>query len=208
MATNFVRAFSLLVVSLLSLTLAADAARPFCRFDGKLVVSNLMRELRAANNYTTFLDGLRKTELNKDLPDLFHCYEATVFAPTDAAFANLSSDAKSSLGERKVLREVLLMHFVKGKATNAALVGLKEGQQLKTAADSCKARLVKVSPAGDKPVQVKAEVGADEASVVAADVISLRVVQVHGVDDVILPKSLIKGDDDSLKPRKCTAWAT
>ncbi|GJP41137.1 hypothetical protein CLOM_g821, partial [Closterium sp. NIES-68] len=28
------------------------------------------------------------------------------------------------------------------------------------------------------------------------------------VDDVILPKSLIKGDDDSLKPRKCTAWAT
>ncbi|CAI7738477.1 unnamed protein product [Closterium sp. NIES-53] len=75
------------------------------------------------------------------------------------------------------------------------------------AADSCKAYLVKVSAAGVKPDELKAANGADEASVVAPDVISLRVVQVHGVDDVILPKTLSKGDDDSLKPRKCTAWA-
>ncbi|CAI7853843.1 unnamed protein product [Closterium sp. NIES-53] len=80
-------------------------------------------------------------------------------------------------------------------------------QQFLSAADSCKAYLVKVSAAGVKPVELKAADGADEASVVAPDVISLRVVQVHGVDDVILPKTLGKGDDDSLKPRKCTAWA-
>ncbi|CAI5483395.1 unnamed protein product [Closterium sp. Yama58-4] len=165
------------------------------------------RELRAAKNYTTFLDGLKTTGLDEDLPDLFHCYEATVFAPTDAAFANLSSDIKSALRERKVLREVLLLHLVKGKVTGATLAGQKEGQQFLSAADSCKAQLVKVSAAGVKPVELKAADGADEASVVAADVIALRVVQVHGVDDVILPKTLSKGDDDSFKPRKCTAWA-
>ncbi|CAI5527966.1 unnamed protein product [Closterium sp. Naga37s-1] len=205
MATKSISAFSLLVFALLSVSLTVDAARPYCRFDGKLVVSNLMRELRAAKNYTTFLDGLKTTGLDEDLTDLFRCYEATVFAPTDAAFANLSSDIKSELRERKVLREVLLLHVVKGKTTGATLAGQKEGQ--KAAADSCKAQLVKVSAAGVKPVQLKAAEVADEASVVAPDVISLRVVQVHGVDDVILPKTLSKGDNDSLKPRKCTAWA-
>ncbi|CAI7747514.1 unnamed protein product, partial [Closterium sp. NIES-54] len=144
--------------------------------------------------------------LDEDLTDLFRCYEATVFAPTNAAFANLSSDIKSELRERKVLHEVLLLHVVKGKVTGATLAG-QEGQQFQAAADSCKAQLVKVSAAGVKPVQLKAADGADEASVVAPDVISLRVVQVHGLDDVILPKTLSKGDDDSLKPRKCTAWA-
>ncbi|CAI7810965.1 unnamed protein product, partial [Closterium sp. NIES-54] len=145
--------------------------------------------------------------LDKDLPDLFNCYEATVFAPTDAAFVNLLSDAKSELCEIKVLQEVLLLHVVKGKTTSAALIVQKKDQQYMAAADSCKAYLVKVSAAGVKPVELKAADGADEASVVAPDVISLRVVQVHGVDDVILPKTLSKGDDDSLKPRKCTAWA-
>ncbi|CAI5928472.1 unnamed protein product [Closterium sp. NIES-64] len=207
MAAKSVSAFSLLVLALLSLSLTVDAARPYCRFDGKLVVSNLMRELRAAKNYTTFVDGLKTTGLDEDLTDLFHCYEATVFAPTDAAFASLSSDIKSELRERKVLREVLLLHVVKGKVNGATLAGQKEGQQYMAAADSCKAQLVKVSSAGVKPVQLKAADGADEASVVAADVISLRVVQVHGVNDVILPKTLSKGDDDSLKPRKCTTWA-
>ncbi|CAI7750224.1 unnamed protein product, partial [Closterium sp. NIES-54] len=61
MAAKSVCAFSLLVLALLSLSLTVDAARPYCRFDGKLVVSNLMRELKAAKNYTAFLDGLKTT---------------------------------------------------------------------------------------------------------------------------------------------------
>ncbi|CAI5459816.1 unnamed protein product [Closterium sp. Yama58-4] len=210
MAANLVRrAIALLVVSLLCLSFApaADAVhRPYCRFDGKLVVSNLVRELKAAKKYSTFLDGLRKTGLDKDLPDLFHCYEATVFAPTDAAFADLSSSVKSKLSDKKVLREVLLLHIVKGKKSNAKLVEQKKGHQYEAAADYCKARLVKVSSAGTKKVKVKAEGSKDEAAVVAADVVSLRVVVAHGVDDVILPKTLCKGDSSSLKPKKCIAW--
>ncbi|CAI7915465.1 unnamed protein product [Closterium sp. NIES-53] len=236
-AINFARrAVALLVVSLLSLIFAADAVhRPYCRFDGRLVVSNLVRELKAAKKYSTFLDGLRKTGLDKDLRDLFHCYEATVFAPTDAAFAGLSSDVKAKLGDKKVLREVLLLHIVKGKKSNAKLIEQKKGHQsasfsstlvfplasnfkspcghprifplqYKTAADLCKARLVKVSSAGSTKVKVKPEDGVNEAAVVAADVLSLRVVVAHGVDNVILPKTLRKGDSSSLKPKKCTAW--
>ncbi|CAI5521233.1 unnamed protein product [Closterium sp. Naga37s-1] len=220
MAANLVRcAVALFVVSLVSLSFApaAEAQRPYCRFDGRLVMSNLVRELKAAKKYSTFLDGLRKTGLDKDLRDLFHCYEATVFAPTDAAFAGLSSSVKAKLSDKKVLREVLLLHIVKGKKSNAKLIEQKKGHQwpppsrifplqYEAAADYCKARLVKVSSAGTKKAKVKAEGGVDEAAVVAADVVSLRVVVAHGVDDVILPKTLRKGDSSSLKPKKCIAW--
>ncbi|CAI5535714.1 unnamed protein product [Closterium sp. Naga37s-1] len=180
--------------------------RPYCRFDGKLVVSNLVKELTAAGNYSTLIAALKTTDLDKDLPDLFNCYEATLFAPTDAAFEELSNDTKKAIKDDKVLREVLLLHVVQKKFTAAELMALPQGKQLKAAAGGCKARLVKVSPRGAEPLEVQAKDGPQEASVVAADVISLRVVQVHGVDDVILPKSLQKGDGDSLKPSKCLAW--
>ncbi|CAI7873661.1 unnamed protein product [Closterium sp. NIES-54] len=145
-------------------------------------------------------------DLDKDLPDLFNCYEATLFAPTDAAFEELSNDTKKAIKDDKVLREVLLLHVVQKKFTAAELMALPQRKQLKAAAGGCKARLVKVSPRSAQPLEVQAKDGLQEASVVAADVISIRVVQVHGVDDVILPKTLQKGDGDSLKPTKCVAW--
>ncbi|GJP53878.1 hypothetical protein CLOM_g13001 [Closterium sp. NIES-68] len=198
---------ALLLMVFLGLSLSAsEAARPYCRFDGKLVVSNLVKELSAAGNYSTLLAALKKTDLDDDLPALFNCYEATLFAPTDAAFEELSSDARSAIKDAKVLREVVLLHVVQKKMTAADLAALPQGKQLKAAAGGCKARLVKVSPRGAQPVEVEAMDGPQGASLVAPDVISLRVVQVHGVDDVILPKSLQKGDGDSLKPGKCLAW--
>ncbi|CAI5972142.1 unnamed protein product [Closterium sp. NIES-65] len=216
MAPTRVSCFAiLLLAAVLAISLSPSEAarnRPYCRFDGKLVVSNLVKDLTAAGNYSTLIAALKTADLDEDLPDLFNCYEATLFAPTDAAFEELSNDTKKAIKDDKVLREVLLLHVVQKKFTAAELMALPQGKQvrhdsgLKAAAGGCKARLVKVSPRGAKPLEVQAKDGPQEASVVAADVISLRVVQVHGVDDVILPKSLQKGDGDSLKPSKCLAW--
>ncbi|GJP50543.1 hypothetical protein CLOM_g9700 [Closterium sp. NIES-68] len=198
---------ALLMLAVLGLSLSvSEAARPYCRFDGKQVVSNLVTELAKAGNYSTLLAALKTTDLDDDLPALFNCYEATLFAPTDSAFEELSNDTRKAIKDAKVLREVVLLHVAQKKLTASALAALPQGKQLKAAAGACKARLVKVSARGAQPVEVEAMGGPQRASIVAPDVISLRVVQVHGVDDVILPKSLQKGDGDSLKPGKCLAW--
>ncbi|CAI5506360.1 unnamed protein product [Closterium sp. Naga37s-1] len=209
MASKVTSFVILLLAAVLAMSLSPSEAarnRPYCRFDGKLVVSNLVKELTAAGNYSTLIAALKTTDLDEDLPDLFNCYDATLFAPTDAAFEELSNDTKKAIKDDKVLREVLLLHVVQKKFTAAELMALPQRKQLKAAAGGCKARLVKVSPRSAQPLEVQAKDGLQEASVVAADVISIRVVQVHGVDDVILPKTLQKGDGDSLKPTKCVAW--
>ncbi|CAI5468854.1 unnamed protein product [Closterium sp. Yama58-4] len=185
---------------------ASAAVKPYCRFSGKLVVNNLVTELTKAGNYSTLVSALKETGLSKDLKDLINCYEATFFAPTDAAFAALAEDAKIATSDEKVLREVLLLHVVQKKMPAAALKTLPQDKQFKAASNGCKARLVKVSPAGADPVQLQALYGPEEASVVAPDVISLRVMQVHGVDTVILPQIMKAGDKDSLKPTVCFPW--
>ncbi|GJP50542.1 hypothetical protein CLOM_g9699 [Closterium sp. NIES-68] len=201
---------ALLLMAVVAFSLSPSEAGvplPYCRFSGKQVMSNLVTELTKAGNYSTLLAALKTTGLDKDLRTLFNCHAATIFAPTDAAFEELSNDTRTAVDDdSKLLREVVLLHVVQKKMTAAALAALPQGKQLKAAAGGCKARLVKVSARGAQPVEVEAMFGPQRASIVAPDVISLRVVQVHGVDDVILPKSLQKGDKDSLKPIDCFAW--
>ncbi|CAI5526521.1 unnamed protein product [Closterium sp. Naga37s-1] len=183
--------------------LASAAVKPYCRFSGKLVVNNLVTELTKAGNYSNLVSALKKTGLSKDLKDLINCYEATFFAPNDDAFAALPENAKLATLDAKVLREVLLLHVVQKKMNAAALKALPQDKQFKAASDGCKARLVKVTAAGADPVQLQALYGPQAASIVAPDVISLRVMQVHGVDTVILPQIMKAGDKDSLKPTVC-----
>ncbi|CAI5986512.1 unnamed protein product [Closterium sp. NIES-64] len=207
MATRVSFVVVLLVVAVVGFSRpAAAAVKPYCRFSGKLVVNNLVTGLTKAGNYSTLVSALKKTGLNKDLKDLINCYEATFFAPNDDAFAALPDHAKNATSNAKVLREVLLLHVVQKKMPAAAFKALPQDKQFKAASDGCKARLVKVSAAGADPVQLQALYGPEEASVVAPDVISLRVMQVHGVDTVILPQSLKAGDKDSLKPTVCFPW--
>ncbi|CAI5474139.1 unnamed protein product [Closterium sp. Yama58-4] len=207
MATRASCVVVLLLVAVLGFSLPASAAvKPYCRFSGKLVVNNLMTELIKAGNYSTLVSALKKTGLSKDLQDLINCYEATFFAPNDDAFAALPDDAKNATRDVNVLREVLLLHVVQKKMPAAALITLPQDKQFKAASDGCKARLVKVTAAGADPVQLQALYGPEEASIVAPDVISLRVMQVHGVDTVILPQIMKAGDKDSLKPTVCFPW--
>ncbi|CAI7819328.1 unnamed protein product [Closterium sp. NIES-54] len=159
-----------------------------------------------AGNYSTLVSALKKTGLSKDLKDLINCYEATFFAPNDDAFAALPENAKLATLDAKVLREVLLLHVVQKKMNAAAVKALPQDKQFKAASDGCKARLVKVTAAGADPVQLQALYGPQAASIVAPDVISLRVMQVHGVDTVILPQIMKAGDKDSLKPTVCFPW--
>eukprot|EP00475_Leptophrys_vorax_P037293 TRINITY_DN6407_c0_g1_i3.p1 TRINITY_DN6407_c0_g1~~TRINITY_DN6407_c0_g1_i3.p1 ORF type:complete len:210 (-),score=34.43 TRINITY_DN6407_c0_g1_i3:203-832(-) len=190
------------LVLALALGASARALTPPKRFNGDLVKYNLYAGLKAKKNYTTFMRLLKDSDLDRELPDLFNYYETTVFAPTDAAFKALPKDAAALLGDKKrVLREVLRLHFVKGKKVASALIADKEGAQYLTAAQQGRARLFKASSKGDKDLEVNALNGA-EVRVGRPDAVVIRVVATHGVDAVILPKELKKVDDEtSLK--KC-----
>ncbi|CAI7934758.1 unnamed protein product [Closterium sp. NIES-54] len=180
-------------------SVAAAATHP-------LDVAKTRRQIQVSGAQLNTAQTLQHLWRAVDLKDLINCYEATFFAPNDDAFAALPENAKLATLDAKVLREVLLLHVVQKKMNAAALKALPQDKQFKAASDGCKARLVKVTAAGADPVQLQALYGPQAASIVAPDVISLRVMQVHGVDTVILPQIMKAGDKDSLKPTVCFPW--
>ncbi|CAI5524607.1 unnamed protein product [Closterium sp. Naga37s-1] len=192
MASRIPAALATLAVLLLcvSLPLSADAHNHKRKYNGRVVTRNLVGAVSAAKNFSTFLNVLRLTGLDKELPDLFDHYDATIFAPTDAAFAAVPKATLSALLKNvPLLREIVLLHIVKGKKLAAKIVSQGRGHEYETAAGMGEAELVKVSARGSGRVQVRPEDGGATVSVHTPNAVVLRTVVVHSVASVIVPKS-------------------
>lgn len=133
---------------------------------------NILETAREAGQFTTFLTaidraGMRAT-LASDGP-------FTVFAPSDAAFADLPEGAvQSLLDEPDQLAAVLNYHLVRGRLSSADVA------QLKTA---------RTVQGEDLPLLVDGWIHVDWARVLSADIEASNGV-IHVIDRVLLPAAV------------------
>ena len=136
--------------------------------------ANLYDTLAAAGNYKTFLSMVDKANVQelKSMPGPF-----TVFAPTDAAFANVPQATKDKImGDPAIVRDVVYFHITPGKYLAKDLPALKE---CKTLCPTANAGVMKFTMAGDKYM-------VNNASIVKADMVATNGVA-QGIDAVMLP---------------------
>ncbi|CAI5525342.1 unnamed protein product [Closterium sp. Naga37s-1] len=152
-----------------------------------------MRDLRPASRVSSlvFLPPPLPSGILLELPSFLSCRDATVFAPTDAAIRALPRAVAQQLGsDVQLLRNVALLNFVTGKKRLAKLVSQRRGHQYITLAFNGTQRLKKASFKGDWSVRVYTDKG-PKVTVTRGNVVMLRSVAVHGVNDVIRPKVLV-----------------
>jgi len=126
----------------------------------------------AAGSFSTLARALTAADLVNTLkgPGPF-----TVFAPTDAAFANLPPGTLDNLlkpENKAMLRRVLTYHVVPGKVMAADAVRL-------TSAKTASGDMLSIQATGDT-------VSVDKGRVVKADIVASNGV-IHVVDTVLLP---------------------
>jgi uncharacterized surface protein with fasciclin (FAS1) repeats len=134
----------------------------------------LYNTLAAAGNYKTFLSLVDKANVQqlKAMPGPF-----TVFAPTDAAFANVPQATKDKImGDPAIVRDVVYFHITPGKYMAADLIVLKE---CKTLCPTDNAGVMKFHMMGDKYM-------VNDAHIVKADMMATNGVA-QGIDAVMLP---------------------
>jgi uncharacterized surface protein with fasciclin (FAS1) repeats len=136
--------------------------------------TNLYDTLAAAGNYKAFLSLVDKANAQelKAMPGPF-----TVFAPTDAAFANVPQATRDKImGDPAIVRDVVYFHITPGKYLAKDLIVLKE---CKTLCPTDNAGIMKFSMVGDKYM-------VNDASIVKADMMATNGVA-QGIDAVMLP---------------------
>ena len=135
---------------------------------------NLYDTLAAQGNYKTFLTLVDKANVQevKAMPGPF-----TVFAPTDAAFANVPKATMDKImGDPAIVRDVVYFHITPGKYTAKELIVLKE---CKTMCPTDNAGVMKFSMVGDKYM-------VNNANIVKPDMMATNGVA-QGIDAVMLP---------------------
>jgi uncharacterized surface protein with fasciclin (FAS1) repeats len=131
---------------------------------------NLVQTAVAAGQFKTLASLLRKAGLAGTLEGKG---PFTVFAPTDAAFAEVPKATLASLAKNKAkLRAVLLYHVVKGKVTAAQAMKLRSAKTLE-------GKSVSIRVSGGKVI-----VGG--ATVIKANVLASNGV-IHVIDKVLIP---------------------
>ena len=136
--------------------------------------TNMYDTLAAAGNYKTFLSLVDKANVQqlKAMPGPF-----TVFAPTDAAFANVPPETMNKImGDPAIVRDVVYFHMTPGKYLAKDLPELKE---CKTMCPTANAGVMKFTMAGDKYM-------VNDASIVKPDMVATNGVA-QGIDGVMLP---------------------
>ena len=136
--------------------------------------TNLYDTLAAAGNYKTFLSLVDKANVQqlKSMPGPF-----TVFAPTDAAFANVPQATMDKImGDPAIVRDVVYFHITPGKYLAKDLPALKE---CKTLCPTANAGVMKFTMVGDKYM-------VNDANIVKADMMATNGVA-QGIDAVMLP---------------------
>ncbi|MCK9378179.1 MAG: fasciclin domain-containing protein [Syntrophobacterales bacterium] len=137
--------------------------------------TNLYDTLAAAGNYKTFLSLVDKANV-KELKSMSGPF--TVFAPTDAAFANVPKATMDKImGDPAIVRDVVYFHITPGKYMAKDLVALKE---CKTMCPTDNAGIMHFTMAGDKYM-------VNNASIVQPDMVATNGVA-QGINAVMLPK--------------------
>jgi uncharacterized surface protein with fasciclin (FAS1) repeats len=137
--------------------------------------TNLYDTLAAAGNYKTFLSLVDKANVQqlKAMPGPF-----TVFAPNDAAFANVPpATVDKIMGDPAIVRDVVFFHMTPGKYLAKDLPELKE---CKTMCPTANAGIMTFTKMGDKYM-------VNNASIVQPDMVATNGVA-QGIDAVMLPK--------------------
>ena len=137
--------------------------------------TNLYDTLAADGNYKTFLSLVDKANVQqlKSMPGPF-----TVFAPTDAAFANVPKETLDKImGDPAIVRDVVYFHMTPGKYMAKDLPELKE---CKTMCPTANAGVMTFTKMGDKYM-------VNNASIVKPDMMATNGVA-QGIDAVMLPK--------------------
>ena len=130
--------------------------------------------LAAAGNYKTFLSLVDKANVQqlKAMPGPF-----TVFAPNDAAFANVPRPVMDKImGDEAIVRDVVFFHMTPGKYMAKDLPELKE---CKTMCPTANAGVMKFTKMGDRYM-------VNNANIVQPDMIATNGVA-QGIDAVMLP---------------------
>ncbi|ACO46462.1 fasciclin domain-containing protein [Deinococcus deserti] len=140
---------------------AAKPATAACRSIAQIVMTD--------PNFSTLATAVEAAGLSQTLMS----GQYTVFAPTNAAFAKLPSDALAAvLNDPEMLRSVLTYHVVAGKVTAKQVMGMKAGKTLNGAN-------VSVMTSGNRVM-----VGG--ANVTRADVMACNGI-IHVIDTVLMP---------------------
>ena len=137
--------------------------------------TNLYDTLAADGNYKTFLSLVDKANIQelKSMPGPF-----TVFAPTDAAFANVPQATKDKImGDPAIVRDVVFFHITPGAYMAKDLPALKE---CKTLCPTANTGIMKFTMVGDKYM-------VNNAAIVKPDMKATNGVA-QGIDAVMLPK--------------------
>jgi transforming growth factor-beta-induced protein len=137
--------------------------------------TNLYDTLAADGNYKTFLSLVDKANVQqlKLMAGPF-----TVFAPTDAAFANVPKETMDKImGDPAIVRDVVYFHMTPGTYMAKDLPDLKE---CKTMCPTANAGVMTFTKMGDKYM-------VNNASIVKPDMMATNGVA-QGIDAVMLPK--------------------
>ncbi|CAI7813923.1 unnamed protein product [Closterium sp. NIES-54] len=118
---------SLFLLALLAVVLpelcAADDDGSSRQYDGKTGAKKLIAEMKK-KGYNTALSLFESTGIAKELPEAMSYYRLTVLAPTDEAFAKLSSSVTKGLS-KAAMRDIAMLHIVKGRKDAAMLVRMQ-----------------------------------------------------------------------------------
>lgn len=162
--TSFITLSLMLATPALAGGAGAPATRP-----ATAACQNIAQIVMADPNFSTLATAVEAAGLGQTLMG----GQYTVFAPTNAAFAKLPSDALAMvLNDPALLRSVLLYHVVPGKVTAKQVMGMSMG---------------KTAQGGSFMVTVSGgKVMIDNATVTKADVMACNGV-VHVIDTVLMP---------------------
>ena len=148
--------------------------------DGEEMSTGTIADIAANNeNFSTLVAALEAAELTGTLSE----GEYTVFAPTNAAFANLLSTTgltQEQLLESELLSDILLYHVVEGTVLAEDVVGL-DGESVETVSGA----QVGISVSEDGTVTL------NNAAVVTQTDIEASNGVVHVIDEVLLPQAAL-----------------
>jgi uncharacterized surface protein with fasciclin (FAS1) repeats len=162
--------FIVVLVLALAVGVATATARRATTAGPKMGAKNLVQTAVAAGQFKTLASLLQKAGLAGTLEGKG---PFTVFAPTDAAFAEVPKATLASLAKNKAkLRAVLLYHVVKGKVTAAQAMKLHTRETLEGKSLSIRVNGGKVIVGG--------------ATVVKANVLASNGV-IHVINKVLIP---------------------
>jgi uncharacterized surface protein with fasciclin (FAS1) repeats len=141
---------------------------------------DVVQTAQANGNFKTLITALDATGLTSALKG---AGPFTVFAPTDAAFADVDPEVLSWLLENPdALREVLLYHVVAGAYNSSVVVGLSSVETLQ---------------GGNLTISVDGGVMINDANVTAVDVMASNGI-IHVIDKVLIPELILAVPDNGI----------